>query len=69
MDPIRMPFKRGDMVWRTFRDAKKFITHIPICINDINTNPMCNSARKTHKTPLTKTAVIVKFNDGIFFTR
>ena len=54
-----------------FRDykSKNANTRISISINSLDRNRLCNKVREIPQTHLCKNAIIVKFNDGIFFSR
>ena len=63
-----MLVKAGDVVWRNFRKCKMRATHIALCINGFDSNWMSSWVGKTRKAIRRNNAVIIKFNDGIFFT-
>ena len=66
-DLSSMLVKAGDVVWRNFRKRKMCATHIAICINCFDSNWMSSRVRKISKAIRRNNAVIIKFNDGIFF--
>ena len=62
-----MLVKTDDVVWRNFRKCKICATHIAICINGFYSNWMSSRVGKIRKAIRWNNAVIIKFNDGIFF--
>ncbi len=61
--------KGGNMLWRNFRKDKRHLAHIPSHINHSDINRMYDRIGKTRTARRRNNAVIVKFNDGICFTR